>query len=326
MDLTTTEGLEAYLQSAGVEYTSVEELSGGTANYVWRVYEKSGRTIVVKHAEPHVKINKAISFPQARMDFEARSLKLITSEIPHDDLIHLPEVYKYDDQQHLLFLQDGGQKTFKEAYSDDSTDVKLYGRRLGIWLARLHESTKTTNLGDNITGRTIYRHSYNNVASAQAKWGLDQSIGERANAEYGSLLQTDDDCVCHGDFWPGNVLLGSEGLTLVDWEMVRRGCGATDIAQFSAESYLLDRFRGEKGLLPEILAGYASVRKGDRRFLQRVAVHFGTHLAFWPSRVPWANEEDTKDVARFGTDIMQKAMDEDWEALANSPLKPLMQD
>lgn len=43
---------------------------------------------------------------------------------------------------------------------------------------------------------------------------------------------------------------------VVDWELVRRGCGATDVGQFAAESWLLDRFRGGRGLLKAFLEGY----------------------------------------------------------------------
>jgi hypothetical protein len=101
--------------------------------------------------------------------------------------------------------------------------------------------------------------------------------------------------LCHGDFWHGNVLLpaGSEEdilgvqshgeardkkadevgdpstvtaeaasayaprLTVLDWEMSRRGNGATDVGQFAAEAWLLDTFRGGRGLLRAFLSGYA---------------------------------------------------------------------
>ena len=45
-------------------------------------------------------------------------------------------------------------------------------------------------------------------------------------------------------------------MAVVDWEMVRRGCGATDVGQFAAESWLLERFHGGRGLLGAFLGGY----------------------------------------------------------------------
>ena len=73
--------------------------------------------------------------------------------------------------------------------------------------------------------------------------------------------------MCHGDYWPGNIILPQEGsnhssgskslllpLTVVDWEMTRRdSSGITDLAQFAAEATLLDFFRGPKGFAAAFL-------------------------------------------------------------------------
>lgn len=93
-----------------------------------------------------------------------------------------------------------GPRTLKEAYSDPKVDVQAYGRQLGAWLATLHSSTKAIDIGDNVTAKGIYRFAYNNLADTAQSFGLDSAIGERINEEYGSLLATDNDCVCHGRF------------------------------------------------------------------------------------------------------------------------------
>lgn len=46
--------------------------------------------------------------------------------------------------------------------------------------------------------------------------------------------------------------------------MVRRGCGATDVGQFAAEAWLLERFCGERGLLGAFSGGLSRRRKGGR--------------------------------------------------------------
>ena len=136
---------------------------------------------------------------------------------------------------------------------------------------------------------------------------------------------TDDECVCHGDFWPGNMLLGPQGLTLVDWEIVRRGCGVTDVAQFSAEAWLLDESKGGRGLLSAFLKSYTESIKVDRRFLQRAAVHFGIHIAFWPVQIGGRSKDELEELVRYGSELMQKAMDEDWDWLSKCPLGVLLQ-
>jgi uncharacterized protein (TIGR02172 family) len=39
-----------------------------------------------------------------------------------------------------------------------------------------------------------------------------------------------EDCVCHGDFHPGNILLTARGPVIIDWSGGTRGCGLVDVA------------------------------------------------------------------------------------------------
>jgi thiamine kinase-like enzyme len=139
--------------------------------------------------------------------------------------------------------------------------------------------------------------------------------------------------ICHGDFWPGNVILESfdanevnqavPRMTVLDWEMCRRGNGATDVGQFAAEAWLLDRFCGERGLLDTFLKSYVAERKMEQEDRRRVAVHFGTHIGYWPTVVKWANQQETREVVRIGGEVTTKAMNGDWDWLERSMLEEL---
>ena len=308
MEITKTDQLEAYLKDAKIEFQSLEPLTGGNANYVWRLVDARGK-VIIKHAEPFV-ASSVVQIPLSadRMDFEKAALTILPALIPESQSISLPKVYRYDGTNHVLSLEDGGLCTLKAAYADRSLNVPRLGIDLGRWLANLHTSTTVTNIGDNKTAREIYRYSYENLGEALGKYGQDPAFGRKINEEYGSLLWDDNDCVCHSDFWPGNILLDGEKMTVVDWEMVRRGNGATDVGQFSAEAYLLDRFKGGRGLLNAFLSGYRTQMKLEERFIQRIAVHMGVHLAFWPTRVPWGNEKETKEVVESGVKLMRQAI------------------
>jgi len=41
----------------------------------------------------------------------------------------------------------------------------------------------------------------------------------------------DGDCLCHGDFWPGNILLTNAGEMIIDWIHASRGNPLADIAR-----------------------------------------------------------------------------------------------
>lgn len=352
LTITTTPELVAYLASKNIPYTTLTLLTGGTANFVWRATLPTTppSTIIIKHAEPFIASNPSMAFPPARMAFEARALTALPPLLkdlatPDMDLdldptatldpatptpptlpVRPVPLLAHDAANHILHLADGGPRTLKAAYADPAVSPPAAGAALGRWLACLHARTTALDVGDNAVAKTMYRHSYRGVAGALEAFGQARSVGERVDAEFGALLAGDDGVVCHGDFWPGNVLVGEEGqrgpvLTVVDWEMVRRGCGATDIGQFAAEAWLLDRFRGGRGLLRAFLAGYAAVTGPlERAFVRRVAVHWGVHVAYWPTMVEWGTRAETAELVKVGLKVIELAMDEDWEGLAESEL------
>ena len=239
-------------------------------------------------------------------------------------LVSIPEVYRYDSNSHVLMMEDGGDRSLKEAYADPGLDICAFGTALGRWLVGVHQRTKSAAIGNNQAAKSMYRFAYSRLGGALQKYDQDPSLAEQIGAHYGSLLQTDDECVCHGDFWPGNVLIGEQGrLSIVDWEMVRRGCGATDVGQFAAEAHLLDRFRGNSGLRAAFLKGYRGVGELDRKFVERVGIHMGVHLAFWPTRVSWGTEQETKEVVEVGCELIKGAIGQDESWLVGSLLDEL---
>ena len=330
-EITNTEQLKAYLHQldklndAKFDLNSLQLLTGGSANFVWRLLETSGERIVIKHAEPYVKVAPGTSFPVVRMDFEHRAMTSVPPLLDPSSVVSVPEVYQYDSDNHILIIEDGGARTLKEAYVDHDLDISAFGNVLGQWLAGLHQRTKHTAIGDNKAAKSMYRFAYTRLASALQKYGQDPSLAEQIDAQYGSLLLTDDECVCHGDFWPGNILINDQGrLTVVDWEMVRRGCGATDVGQFAAEAHLLDRFRGGRGLRAAFLKGYRWNGELEYRFLKRIAIHMGVHLAFWPTRVSWGTDKETREIVEVGCELMKRALGEDESWLAGSLLNDLL--
>jgi aminoglycoside phosphotransferase (APT) family kinase protein len=343
MSLRSSADVKEYLKTnttLGLDNTEdyqVDELTGGTANWVYRLTNTAdGTTSILKHAAPFVRSSPSMAFPAMRMDFEAGVLNALLDVLPHDEVVEPVLFLAYDKEAKLLRMGDGGERTLKDAYMyDPELNVVEAGARLGMWLAGLHQYTSKLDIGDNKVAKAIYRHSYNNVSEALAEFGLDQTLGERVNEQFGSKLQTDDGMVCHGDFWTGNVLVKSDPLrlTVVDWEMTRRGNGVTDVGQFAAEAWLLDRFHGGKGMLPAFLTAYREAKgeeddpEWDPEFTnrQRIAIHFGTHIAYWPTRVEWGSNEETVEVVKIGSNVLMHALEKDYEWFKEGPLAPLFQ-
>jgi hypothetical protein len=373
-DLTSEKGISAYLTSIDIEHSDVKLLTGGTANFVYRVTLSSGKTTVYKHAAPYLHSNTSFSFDPARMDYEAHVLKIIPSLVQAQaplSIVHAASVGHYDSGNKVLCMEDGGKRHLKDAYTDPSIDISRVGTELGSWLAAVHTSTTRVSLSltpdnnnlevNNATGVSVYRYAYANLATALEEYcdtkseiqsqshainSQDISLAQEINDDYGSRLAYENECICHGDFWPGNVLVRSKSeapssdiqsttaagsdlkLTVVDWEMTRRGTSATDVAQFCAEAFLLDRFRGGRGLLRGFLNAYLTARFKhgrecfDREWVRRMAIHWGVHVAFWPTRVEWADREGTQKLVAIGVDVLRTATEGRWKELFSVyPLK-----
>ncbi|KAI0275297.1 hypothetical protein BC834DRAFT_852169 [Gloeopeniophorella convolvens] len=69
-DLTTPDGVLAYLASTPFASTRAEPLSGGTANFIFRLRLRTpheGRpTLILKHARPYAALSPDFAFPVSR--------------------------------------------------------------------------------------------------------------------------------------------------------------------------------------------------------------------------------------------------------------------
>ncbi|KAI4624863.1 uncharacterized protein J4E87_005344 [Alternaria ethzedia] len=343
-DLTDEKGLQQYLEANQFPATSVQLLSGGNANYVFRVTKHDGSTSIFKHAEPVLKFNKDFALDPARMDYEVRILEALSSRrsplptSPTTSNVRPARFSSYDQSEKLLEIEDGGRRNLKDAYTDPKLDILYIGEQLATWLATLHTAARNFSLASAHEGQdsrnnpiavNVYRYSYNDLHTALTQFGHDPQLAFLVNEKFGSLLATDDECICHGDFWPGNILvrdaeLQPVELTIVDWEMVRRGTSATDVGQFAAEAFLLDRFRGGRGLLRVFLNAYIAARGHTevlgKAWLMRMVVHWAVHIAFWPTRIAWSGQEETRSLVDVGVITLQNVLEEDWEKVLESPL------
>jgi len=341
-DLTNEQGLRDYLGMYRPGTSKVQLLSGGTANYVYRVTRHDGSESIFKHAAPYLHINKTFAFDPTRMDYEAQILETLSS--PATDFsaslinsnVHAVRLMSYEKESKLLEIEDGGSRNLKDAYTDTTLDVPRIGEELATWLATLHMCSQNISLAlpgqvtnNNPIAVNIYRHSYKNLHTALSQFGHDPQLAHRIDEEFGGLLVMEDECVCHGDFWPGNVLVHPKEdeslvLTIVDWELVRRGTSATDVGQFAAEAFLLDRFRGGRGLLPAFLGSYiaalADTTLPSKTWLRRMVAHWAVHVAYWPTRVEWSDREGTKELVDIGVAVLENIMSDDWERVLESPL------
>ena len=147
-----------------------------------------------------------MGFPAEQMNFEVKAISLPEVQrfpkVGRDSIkrsIYTPHALLYDSEKHVLQMSLGGSRTLKEVYTDSTIDIREWGEMIGTLLVNFHQQTRFTDIGKNSSGRFVY----NNLETSLQEYGHNKGLGERINAKYGSLLATDDECICHSDHWSG---------------------------------------------------------------------------------------------------------------------------
>lgn len=344
MAITTDLEIRQFLSSKGVPTYEVVALSGGSANFCWRNTTLLGRRTIIKHAEPYIRVMPDIPLPIERMRYEHTALAMLPDILPQmeEHHVHVPQVHHYLPEQHVIVMSDAGLKDLKECYKNDTlVNIPLLGRRLGVWLAALHTTTSDTNTFDSLrkqfdtndfAGNT-FSYTYNGIASVLKQYGFDPALGERINERFGTEAEDSKTCLCHGDFWLPNIQvedanpnvevekteLRAPEMTVLDWENVRVGNGATDAARFAGDAWLLDRFHGGRGLFEAFLKAYIANRLLNQHDRAIFAIHFGVHIIFY-SRMRWTDESGTREIVRIGKELLEAVEAEDLGSLRKGVL------
>jgi aminoglycoside phosphotransferase (APT) family kinase protein len=322
--------LEACLKEIGVSIDTVTPLAEGLVNYVWRATDKTGKSWILKHAEPSLKLNASIESDPARLSYEVRGMnsEAVLFACKAVNGVTVPKVISYNDSSHTLVTTDGGTRTLADAYAASELDMGDVGKRLAKWLAALHKATQDTSPGvwENESAENVSMVAANGMPQRMAEHGYGRRIGEIARDEFFALQPGERACCVQGDFRPGNILVGEDNLlSIIDWEDSRRQSPALDLRLFAAQAYLLDVLHGERGLLEAFLTTYR-LHAGDicdEQIARRTAVMFGGFLVFWLPQMDLCNASQSADLAAYGAKVVDKAIARDQEWLQRSRLAPL---
>ncbi|KAF9532105.1 kinase-like domain-containing protein [Crepidotus variabilis] len=342
-------GVREYLRNSPYDCTDIEELSGGTANYVFRlklIQPFEGReTLVLKHAKPFVKDHKDFAFGLDRQKYEVAALRQVRAWLPVDSIVTVPEVHRFDEEAHAIIMDDAGAgslplKEFMQKGKVTTTSAAQIGAALGLFLGELHkwgkgnetacEAVRENQQAKNISSYIFYGRMRQTLTGAQVPLlsepplGIEESdlqvLDEIAKETQQTMLAASDEFIM-GDFWPGNIMISLDGtgdlrqIFILDWELVKTGLPSADIGQFSAEIHLLRRFHpdacGETStiLLKSFLQEYKRVGKPTDEIMRRATVQVGAHLIDLTARVKWGEKELTRTVVREGVRMLVDGSD-----------------
>jgi 5-methylthioribose kinase len=229
MEPLAAETVGAYLVSRGlvadVATVSAEELDWGVSSVVLAV-EAPGLSVVVKQALDRLRVQDEWLAKRERSRTEADALRLIATLTPGA----VPRVLDADEERCALTIERAplDWRNWKERLLQGDADAEI-ARRLGQLLATWHQRTEgdtgaaerfaDAEAFDQLRVDPYYR-------AVMRRWpNLEQPVGELVE----EMLDAGR-CLVHGDFSPKNVLTGTDGLWIVDFEVAHFGDPVFDLA------------------------------------------------------------------------------------------------
>ncbi|KZP34384.1 hypothetical protein FIBSPDRAFT_923907 [Athelia psychrophila] len=353
LDLTTADGTRSYLEEHfSLDVESIEALSGGFINFVWRVklgtpYEGQN-SIVVKHAEPFTARDLSVNAAVERLKFEYDSLKIIGSESSvarEDALVSVPSVYHHDAIKHILIMQDVGTiptlRDLMSASPPPPIDIAaLIGRQLATFIAGLHHwgqknERARAGLSANAYGRTAMDScGYQTVVPNAAASGVFDPLLSTVMVALAETDRTSEETAIMGDFWTANMLVDIEEsasgekalkqIWVIDWEACRYGSPAVDVASFAGSCYTSSRVHNEMAtdaMRRNFLGVYATLAKVDP---MEVVIGMGTFWIMWTKYEEGIGEAELRERVVKGVEYINRGWERSWEWLRLSLAQELL--
>jgi tRNA A-37 threonylcarbamoyl transferase component Bud32 len=135
----------------------------------------------------------------------------------------VPRLLDVDSKTFTLVIEEAppGWRPWKTLLLEGEADPSV-ATRLGTFLTALHASEADIGSAESFEAQRVdpylrtIRQRHPELAGRIGEY-VDRLLGTRR-------------CLVHGDYSPKNVLVGDEGLWVIDWEIVHRGDPAFDVA------------------------------------------------------------------------------------------------
>jgi len=214
----------AYVVERGIFGSAVEldvqELSGGISAAVFAA-RGEGKRVVVKQAVERFRVADEWLVPPERAVTEAQALELMARLAPGS----VPRLLDSDPEAFALVMEEAPTdwRPWKALLLEGTADPSV-AARLGELLAVLHSADADLGSAESFEAQRVDPY----LRTIQRR---HRALADRIAAYIDRLVATQQ-CLVHGDYSPKNVLVGDDGLWVIDWEVVHRGDPVFDLAFF----------------------------------------------------------------------------------------------
>jgi 5-methylthioribose kinase len=242
-------------------------LEGGVSSVVLQVEAGSTR-VIVKQPRWRLLVEREWMADPARAGIEASALDYVSTILPNA----APRLVSFDPQRMAVVMSAArNSANWKEqllAGVMDASTAEAVGRTLGRLHAASAADPSCRYRFDNLTIFRQLRLDPYYAAILEAHPRLDELVRTMLSR----MLETRTALV-HGDFTPKNILVGADGVWVLDWEIAHFGDPVFDLASVLAHLWIKTVHMSERATplqyaIGRLLAGYAeSVTLEDPRYL-----------------------------------------------------------
>lgn len=245
----------------------VTELSDGNLNYVYRINDTEGNSLILKQTPPYIRvIGEGWPLTQDRARIEYNSLKHTADRCPGS----VPAVYHYDAEHCVILMQDiGDHHNLREQLiarvklpelanqlAEYLATTKFYGSGMGLpsaahkQLVKESQNPELCQIHEEVFFLDPFcNHERNDVnpalqSEAEAYW--QNSDLKREVAILKRRYMSDTEALLHGDLHTGSVFANQNGCKVIDMEFAFCGPAGFDTGVLLAN--LLLNYCGQRNL------------------------------------------------------------------------------
>lgn len=219
---------------------SVEEIGDGNLNYIYRLSDETGKSIVVKVAQKCARISNSIVIPKSRVKTEAVYVRLYKSIMSQ----FLPEMYYYNAQDGVLVMEDlSNYKILRSElleyrpYEHLARDIANYLVNELFFSRYMFEKTSfkhkfakciANELNTVITVPLYFEEPYdmncgrNSVSEQNKRYVIEQLYKDeslkKSIQKYKKKFLYSKQAFLHGDLHTGSLFVSEDGMKAIDFE------------------------------------------------------------------------------------------------------------